>query len=179
VVLRFGAVEITDVNHLINTVSMAPVGEPAEIVVWRDRREVTLRVTVDNRERALAQPATAAARPEAGPERSTLLRRPNRPEPTSSFVMGVELTTLDAQLAGRAELPQSWRGALVLSIDADSPLFRLLQPRDVISAIDNHAVQSADQAVQVLNQHTDHGQLMISVDRLVDGRTERRTIRVP
>ena len=39
VVLRFGGVEITDLNHLINTVSMAPIGQSAEVVVWRDRRE--------------------------------------------------------------------------------------------------------------------------------------------
>ena len=39
VVLRFAGVEIVDLNHLINMVSMAAVGEPAEVVVWRDRRE--------------------------------------------------------------------------------------------------------------------------------------------
>ena len=31
-----------DLNHLINMVSMATVGESAEVIVWRDRREVKL-----------------------------------------------------------------------------------------------------------------------------------------
>ena len=36
VVLRFDGVEIVDLNHLINMVSMAAIGQPAEVVVWRD-----------------------------------------------------------------------------------------------------------------------------------------------
>src|SRR5439155_9035715 len=51
VVLRFAGVDIVDLNHLINTVSMTPIGQVAEVVIWRDRREVTLRVTVGERER--------------------------------------------------------------------------------------------------------------------------------
>ena len=37
-ILRFNGVEILDLNHLINMVSMAPIGQPAEVVVWRDRQ---------------------------------------------------------------------------------------------------------------------------------------------
>ena len=40
------------------------------------------------------------------------------------------------QLAQRFELPETWRGAVVLSVDADSPLSRLVLPADVISAIE-------------------------------------------
>jgi serine protease Do len=178
VVLRFAGVEISDVNHLINTVSMAPVGEPAEIVVWRERRELKLEVVVGERERTLAQ-QTSSTRPDAGTDRSGLLRRPNRPSAASSFVMGLELATLDAQLAERIALPESWRGALVLSVDDESPLSRQVEPHDVISAIDNQAIQSAEQAVRILNQRADHVPSLISVDRFVKGETERRTIRVP
>ncbi len=46
VVVRFRGVDITDLNHLINLVSMARVGQPAEVVVWRDRREHAFQVTV-------------------------------------------------------------------------------------------------------------------------------------
>jgi serine protease Do len=178
VVLRFGGVEIADVNHLINTVSMSAVGEQAEIVVWRDRREVTLHVVVGDRERTLTQ-QVPSTQPDFSRDRSGLLRRPDRPNPASSFVMGLELATLDAQLAERIDMPESWRGALILSVDAESPLIALLQAHDVISAIDNQAIQSAEQAVQILNQRAEHGQSVISVDRLVMGKLERRAIRVP
>jgi serine protease Do len=178
VVLRFAGVEISDVNHLINTVSMAPVGQAVEIVVWRDRREVRLRVIVGERERTLAQRVSAPL-PEAAPDRSGLLRRPNRPNPTSSYVMGLELATLDAQLAERIALPQTLPGALVLSVDAESPLLKKVQPHDVITSIDNVAIQSAEQAVTLLNERADHAQVVINVDRFVNGEIQLRTIRVP
>jgi len=176
VVLRFGGVNIVDLNHLINTVSMAPIGQVADVVVWRDRRELTLRVTVGERERTYTHLA-AGVEPEKDP--SGLVRRPNRPGATSSFVMGLELATLNPQLARRMDLPETWRGALVLNVDAESPLADLVKPHDVISAIDSHAIQSAEQAVTTLNQRADHVQLIINLDRLAKGVIERHTIRLP
>jgi len=176
VVIRFGGVEITDLNHLINLVSMAAVGKAAEVVIWRDRREHRLQVTVGERDRTLSQLSPAA---EPGRDPSGLLRRPNRPGAGSSFVLGMELATLTTQLARRFEIPETWRGALVLSVDAESPLARLVNPNDVISAIDNQAIQSAEQAVRILNQRADHVQLVLSLDRLDKGMMERHTIRVP
>ena len=174
VVLRFNGVLITDLNHLINSVSMAPIGQPAEVVVWRDRRELTLRVTVGNRDQTFTQLAGEA---EKGP--SGLVRRPNRPGAGSSFAMGLELTTLTPQLAQGMELPESWRGALILNVDADSPLADRVRPNDVISSIDNLAIQSAEQVVKILNARTDHVQLVISIDRSTKGKIERQTIRLP
>jgi serine protease Do len=176
VVIRFAGVEITDLNHLINLVSMATVGKPAEVVIWRDRREHRFQVTVGERDRTLAQfpPPT-----ERGPDSPGLLRRPNRPGASSSYVLGMELATLTGQLASRFEIPETWRGALVLSVDDDSPLTRLVKPNDVISAIGNQVIQSAEQAVRILNQRTDHVQLVMSLDRLDKGSMERHTVRVP
>jgi serine protease Do len=177
VVLRFAGVKIIDLNHLINTVSMAPIGQPAEVVVWRDRRELTLYVTVGERDRTFTQLAGGA--PEVEKDPSGLVRRPNRPGATSSFVMGLELSTLTPQVAARMDLPESWRGAVVLGVDAQSPLAELVQPADVISAIDNQAIQSAEQVVKILNQRADHAQTIISLDRLVKGVMEQHTIRLP
>jgi serine protease Do len=176
VVIGFAGVEITDLNHLINMVSMAAVGKPAEVVIWRDGREHRLQVTVGERDRTVAQisPPTETARDSSG-----LLRRPNRPGSSSSFVLGMELATLTAQLARRIEIPETWRGALVMSVDDDSPLARLVQPNDVITAIDNQVIQSAEQAVRILNQRADHVQLVMSLDRLDKGSMERHTVRVP
>jgi serine protease Do len=177
VVLRFGGVDVIDLNHLINMVSMAAVGEPAEVIIWRDRREQKLQVTVGERERTLMK--LSAAGPEQARDASGLLRRPNRPSLGSTFVMGMELATLNAELARRIEIPESWRGALVLAVNAESPLAPQVKPHDVISAIDNQVIQSAEQAVAIINQRGDHNQLVIRLDRLADGAMERHTVRVP
>ena len=66
-----------------------------------------------------------------------------------------------------------------MSVDDDSPLAHVVQPNDVITAIDNQAIQSAEQAVRILNQRADHVQLVMSLDRLDKGSMERHTVRVP
>jgi serine protease Do len=177
VVLRFGGIDVINLNHLINIVSMAPVGEPAEVIIWRDRRELTLQITVGDRERTLAQSPAPPGQPATDP--SGLIRRPNRPSAGSNFALGLELATLNAPLAQRYEIPESWRGALVLNVDSDSPLARAVRPADVISAIDNDVIQSSEQAVRILNQRTDHVRSVISLDRLVKGVMERHTVRLP
>ena len=68
---------------------------------------------------------------------------------------------------------------MVLTVDPDSPLAELVKPHDIISAIDNRAIQSADQAVTLLNQRADHVQLILSLDRLAKGLIEHYTIRLP
>src|SRR5262245_64698824 len=88
VVLRFGGVEISDLNHLINTVSMSPIGRPADVVVWRDGREQTFRVTVGERDHTFPQLAGGAAEVEKDP--AGLLRRPDRPGSTTSYAQGLE-----------------------------------------------------------------------------------------
>jgi serine protease Do len=176
VVLRFSGTDITDLNHLINMVSMSTVGEPAEVIIWRDRREQKLVVTVGDRERTLSQSTVS---PDVATDPTGLLRRPNRPGAGSNYVLGLELATLNPDLAKRIEIPESWRGAVVLSVDKLSPLARFVSPNDVISAIDNEVIQTAEQTVKILNQRADHVQLNMSLDRLKNGKMEQHTVRVP
>ena len=176
VVLRFSGTDITDLNHLINMVSMSTVGESAEVIIWRDRREQKLVVTVGDRERTLSQ---SAVLPEVASDPTGLLRRPTRPGAGSNFVLGLELATLNPELAKRIEIPESWRGAVILSVDSQSPLASLVRPNDVISAIDNEVIQTAEQTVKILNQRTDHVQLTMSLDRPKDDKMERFTVKVP
>jgi serine protease Do len=177
VVLRFGGVDIADLNHLINVVSMARVGQAAEIVIWRSGREFRLEVTVGDRERTLSGVPTVPR--DATGDASGFIRRPDRPSATSSFALGMELATLNADVAHGINLPETWRGAVVLRVDAESPLARRVQPNDVISAVGSQVIQSAEQAVKILNERTDGAQSVISVDRLTKGVMERYTIRVP
>jgi serine protease Do len=183
VVVRFNGVEIFDLNHLINMVSMAPIGQAAEVVVWRGGKLDALRITVGERERTIAAAVAAPAadrRPSGG-----LLRREDRPGPSSSFALGLELITMDAAAARRIGLPESLRGALVLHVLPESPVASVLQPNDVISSIDGRSVASAEQANEALSAFTSRlteGQpLVLGFDRYSrsSGSIERRSIRVP
>jgi serine protease Do len=178
VVVQFNGVEIFDLNHLINMVSMAPIGQAAEVVVWRGGKLETLRVTVGERERTIA----AVSAP-AGDRRASggLLRREDRPGASSSFALGLELMTLDTAAARRLGLPESMRGAAVVQVLPQSPLVGTLQPGDVIATIDGRSVASAAEANEALNRSAEGAPLVLGFDRYSrkSSSIERRSIRVP
>ncbi len=94
--------------------------------------------------------------------------------------MGLELATLTPELAARMDLPEmNWRGALVVHVNGVSPLAQVLRPHDVLTAIDNQAIQTAEQAAAILNQHGEQGRMTINFDRPNDGKFEQHTIRLP
>jgi serine protease Do len=51
VILEFDQVHIDDDNHLVNRVSLTPVGKKVTVVVFRDGQTLRLPVTVTERER--------------------------------------------------------------------------------------------------------------------------------
>ncbi|MGO9599713.1 MAG: trypsin-like peptidase domain-containing protein [Isosphaeraceae bacterium] len=177
VILRFGSVEINDLNHLINTVSMTPVGVLADVLIWRDHKQLQLSITVGDREQTIAGAPEALA--PGGADAADLVRRPGRPEATSSFAMGLELVTVNPQLALRSRLPDSTQGAMIVAIEPDSPLATICRLNDVISKINDHSVRSAEDAVKLINERVEHDPLIVSLDRRGREGLERYTIRVP
>jgi len=171
VVLRFNSIDIGDLNALINMVSMAPIGQPAELVVWRGGKSFSLKVMVGERDRTIAQVAPGERAPASG-----LLRRPNS---SSFFALGLELTTLDASAARRLGLPESLRGAAIVKIAPDSPLVGTFKPLDVIHSVDGRSIASAEEASLAMSRSTDVQSLVFGFDRVVKGTIERRTVRVP
>ncbi len=176
VILRFNAVEINDLNHLINIVSMSAIGRPAEVVVWRGRKLVNLNVTVGDKDREVAGNDDDAGVPRV--EHAGASRRPERTG-SSSSARGLELATLDEAGARRFGLPDDLRGAVVTKIDPKSPVAKLLDRLDVIVSIDGKAVADAEQAFSEISRHSAAEALILGVDRVVRGAIERRSVRLP
>jgi serine protease Do len=185
VVLRFNGVEILGLNHLINMVSMAPIGQAAEVVIWRGGKLDTYKITVGERDRTIAAASAAGDRRSAGTGTGGLLRREDRPGPTGSFALGLELATLDVAGARRLGLPETLKGAAVVNVLPESPVAGMILPGDVISSIDGRSIASAEEANETLNgvaNRSKEGQpLVVLLDRYSrkNGTMERRSIRVP
>ena len=163
VILRFNGVEVVDLNHLINLVSMASIGQAADVVVWRDRREFAMKVTVADKERIIAQ--ARSARP---------------PLASSGTIKGLEMMTLDAPAARRMGLPEELRGAAILKVDPDSPLAGYFRPSDVVYSVAGRPIQSADEVIQALGaRRAASTTLELMVHRLVDGSLQASKVRVP
>ena len=162
VVVRFNGVDVADLNHLINLVSMAPIGQVADVTVWRDRREVPMRITVADKDRIIVANARTA-----------------RSAPPATTVEGVEFMTLDAATARRMGLPETMRGAAVMNVDPGSPLASYFHPLDVIQSVAGRPVRSAEDASQGIAAWRRSTGLELSVHRVVDGAIQGSKVRLP
>jgi serine protease Do len=54
VILRFNGLDVVDINHLINLVSRATIGQEAEVVLWRDGAQRLARVAIADQDAILA-----------------------------------------------------------------------------------------------------------------------------
>jgi serine protease Do len=151
VILKYNGVEVVDLNHLINLVSMTPIGQDAQVIVWRDRTSIPLQVRVADKERIAAR---------------------------DTSVLGVELVTLDLGSARRMGLPETLRGAAILKVEPDSPLASYFRPLDVIHAVSGRPVATADEVIAALGGRRTV-ELEFGIHRLVDGNFQRAKVRVP
>jgi serine protease Do len=160
VVLRFNEVEIDDYNQLINHVSMSPIGQNARLVVWRDRKRLDIDVAVADRGAILA-----AAGPQeplrTTPEGFFRRPRPRQGDPQASGaaeVQGVQVTAVDSADAARTYgFPSTSRGVVVARVEPSSPFATILEPADLIEAIDGRPIFSAQEvsrALAVKGMHT-------------------------
>jgi serine protease Do len=162
VVLRFNGVEVVDLNHLINLVSMATIGQAADVVVWRNRREIAMKIMVADKDRIIAQ------------------SRPQKAPTASGTIKGLEMVTLDAPVARGMGLPEELRGAAVMKVEPDSPLAGYFRPLDVVHSVAGRPVQSADEVIQALAaRRTSSSGLELGIHRLVDGSFQLAKVRVP
>jgi serine protease Do len=175
VILSFRGHEVRDLNDLINMVSMSPVGQPADLVIWRNRQQYSLSVTVGDREQTVVE---IPASERSAATRGGLLRRPDRPPSGPSFAQGAELQTVDEALKKALNLPGTTRGVVVLKVEPDGRLAGVLQPFDVINAINGRGVATAEEAVAALNKPAPADGMTIGFDRVVKGMVERRSVRL-
>ena len=177
VILRFNGVEVVDLNHLINLVSMAPIGRPAEVRIWRDRQEYAIKVTVGDKDQALASLPPRPSRPL--PAGNGLLRRPNVAEAEPSTVLGLELVTLDAATGPRLGLPGNLAGAVVTKVEPEGPLSAYFRPLDVIHTVGGRPIRTAEEAVKALDARSRQDHLEIGLNRTTEGVLQSLKVRLP
>ena len=80
--------------------------------------------------------------------------------------MGLELVTLNPQLALRYQFPESMQGALIVAVDPESPLSQVCQPqrRDLQDQRPADPVGRGRRRSSI-NERAEHDRLIISLDR--------------
>jgi serine protease Do len=132
VVLRFNNQEVREMRNLPRIVADTPVGTRAPVVVWRDGREETLTVTVQE----LPSDIQAAA---ATPNQPT----PRGDRPVELSGLGLRVTGLTPELRERFRLRPESRGVVVTEVAPNSPAAeRELRPGDVILEVQQERVST-------------------------------------
>lgn len=148
VIQTFDETEVQDHDHLINLVSLSPIGKRIQMVVWRGGRKIQLFIVLADRSELPAN-SEAPALDLGVPVRA----------------MGLTVHPLNEDLADELGHQCSTRGLLILSVDRNSPLGRRLQPYDVIEAIGRTPVSSLDELNQALDATSQRESIILRVHR--------------
>ncbi|WP_297767680.1 DegQ family serine endoprotease [uncultured Roseovarius sp.] len=104
VITSFDGKEVQDTRELVRQVGNTAVGKAVRVVVFRDGKTTTLKVTLGRREEA--EGAIPAAQPGSDPD-----------EPTEKSMLGLTLSPLNEELRGQLDLDDSASGLVVTDID--------------------------------------------------------------
>ncbi|MFV3074665.1 DegQ family serine endoprotease [Niveispirillum fermenti] len=129
VVLSAGGKPVKDTRDLARQVGMVKPGTKLDLGIWRDGRERTMTVTVDQ---APGQPQQRLARTETQQQ-------------DGEEVAGMKLSTLNDQWRQRLRLPQDANGVVVLDVGEG---IEGLRPGDLIQSVNNTPVKSPDDVAE-------------------------------
>ncbi len=131
IVLQLNGRPMTSAAQLRNAVAALRPGSRAELLVFRDGRQLTIRVEIGNRAELakVLQGAAPADEPPAEQDAEEL---------------GVTVQTLTPQLANQLRVDGGVRGVVVTKVEPGSLAERAgLEPRDIITEVGNTAVVDA------------------------------------
>jgi serine protease Do len=131
VIVNFAGKPVKDTRGLVRSVANSPVGETVRVIVLREGKSVTLKVTLGRREDAEKAIQTAAPAPEdeAAPETKTLL--------------GLTLSVLTDELREELGLDPKQTGLVITQVDEASEAFEKgLRAADVITEAGQEKIES-------------------------------------
>jgi serine protease Do len=131
VIQKINGHEIRDGASVGNRIAEVDIGSTVSINLVRDGQPKTVSAQI------VEQPAEIGGRL----SRNNTPKRFNRG--TKAFA-GVEVRSLDSQLRSEANVPDETQGVFVMSVDPTSKVSQTLQAGDIIQAINNRPITSAD-----------------------------------
>jgi serine protease Do len=137
VVLEFRGIRIEDDNHLVNLVGLTEVDKEVPIVVFRDRRKVTVMVKVGDwrkfdQKRSEATPARGDTPVDLGS---------NQVEVWDIDELGVSVVPIDPASAAKLNLQANTRGLMVTEVSPLGPAVGQISSGEIIDAIDQRLMR--------------------------------------
>jgi len=125
-------------RDLLLTLAALPIGQKAELRVWRQNAEIVLWPVIG------AMPGT----PQNAPQAPREIRARSK-----ALIIGLNLAPLTAARRELLEIPPNLNGVIVLSIDDDSAFIGFgIRPGDVIQSVNQRRVNSPAEAIATIRQ---------------------------
>ncbi|MEP3918613.1 DegQ family serine endoprotease [Ascidiaceihabitans sp.] len=132
VILNFAGVDVKDTRSLVRQVANSPVGETVRVLVFRDGKTVTLKVTLGRREEAERATPVAADAPESEDK-----------EPATKSMLGLTLSPLTDELREQLGVDGDMQGLAVTEVDEAAEAYEKgLRAGDIITEAGQQKVSS-------------------------------------
>ncbi len=167
VILKFNNRDVTEMRRLPRMVADTEVGTSVPVVLWRNKKEVKVQVTVGELEEE--QTKTAARTPKKGPGKDEGGRTVD--------ALGLTLSQMTPQVRERFKIEKESKGVVVTGVKEDGPAAEKgIRPGDVIVEVSQEEVTSPAQIADKVDEAIKAGRK--SVLMLVEGQGGLRFVAV-
>ena len=131
VIVNFAGKPVKDTRALVRTVANSPVGETVRVIVLREGKSVTLKVTLGRREDAEKAVETSVPAPD------------EEVAPETKMLLGLTLSVLTDELREELSLEAKQMGLVITAVDETSEAFEKgLRAGDVITEAGQEKIES-------------------------------------
>ncbi|WP_438747620.1 DegQ family serine endoprotease [Pararhizobium sp. O133] len=144
VIIKFDGRDVVEMRDLPRVVAESPVGKAVDVVVVRDGKELTVKVTLGRLEDG--DNAAEAGQSPQGEEEGTDQAEPPAAElPPSDVVLGMKLAVLDAAARKTYGIADDVEGVVITDVDPQSAAAeRRIAAGDVIAEIGQEAMETPE-----------------------------------
>jgi serine protease Do len=143
VILEYNGRPVAKSDDLVTMVTGTKPGTSVPVKIMRDRKEMTLHVTVDELDLEAEQQGSRQSRNNDNQQ---------APDVQGSDSFGLTLSNVSPQMARRLQLPSGRTGALITDVDSGGPSAGILRQGDVILSVNRQPVSNAADAGRELQR---------------------------
>ena len=166
VILEFDGKEVPEMRKLPRIVAETEVDKPVKVVVWRDGKKMTIKVTIGK----LDETEVAAAGPEGGKQEEAPAHADTMVDP-----LGLTLAEVTPALRSKFKLDAEARGVVVTEVADDGVAFEKgVRPGDLIVEVSQQEVTTPAQVIGKIDEARKEGNKRILL--LIEGQSGLRFV---
>ncbi|HEV7317985.1 MAG TPA: DegQ family serine endoprotease [Ensifer sp.] len=163
VIVKFDGRDVSEMRDLQRVVAETAVGKAVDVVVFRDGKEQTVKVTLGRLE-----DGQLASAPDATSDEGQKTDKPEAaPLPATDLILGMKLSILDEETRKKFGIAQDVNGVVITEVTPNSAAAeRRVEPGDVIVELGQEAVDTpgdvADRVGELKSSGRSNAQLLLS-----------------